>query len=390
MVGVDAGRVDDHEQDVLILLQYYDEYKPAFATRERCEKIIGDFKGKARAANKQTIRTQAHPDWRELMYSSIKASRGVDPRTVYDLAIGTTVANGLAARERGRTEKLRAARKVAWEDQQREKQKRETSLGERQTDSKAKDVAHEREVIEKPWRHTAPQTVLVTVPPGGISGQVLTVTLANGSTIYPTVPPDCPPGQQFSAPAVTTKPEIRSLGGGYRVTVDSGRNPYAVQTELVAEPLNPNHPAMPHIDMWHSPQFNPAPRGGLAESEYQDRYLGYWRSNNIPGLGQGSSGGERDNQWLTEINDQNYFARLPESRKEPQGASWGAETGSKRGELGRILRGANGTMAGPHAESLLDDVQMINAQADAKLNFKNRPSMLFGQKQGRGLEVLKR
>jgi hypothetical protein len=72
------------------------------------------------------------------------------------------------------------------------------------------------------------------------------------------------------------------------------------------------------------------------------------------GLGIGSSMGTRDSQWLEEINDQNYFARLPESKKEPTRAGKaGVETNSKRGELNRILLGNYGTSSGPHAESLL-------------------------------------
>ena len=155
----------------------------------------------------------------------------------------------------------------------------------------------EQDMLERPWRHYQPDTISVTVPPDGYPGKRLTVKLPNGVTVHPVVPDNCPPGQTFSTAAAPLAPDVRSVGGGHRVMVDTGREPFAKQFELLTEPLNPAHPSMPHVDRWHEPQYNPSKPGGAAESEYSDRYLGFWRED-------------------TELNKGNFFARLPESKKD--------------------------------------------------------------------------
>ena len=45
---------------------------------------------------------------------------------------------------------------------------------------------------------TAPSTMTITVPPGVVSGQVLTVTMPNGQVVNVQVPPGCAPGSQFT------------------------------------------------------------------------------------------------------------------------------------------------------------------------------------------------
>ena len=44
----------------------------------------------------------------------------------------------------------------------------------------------------------APTSMTITVPPGVVSGQVLTVTMPNGQVVNVQVPPGCPPGSQFT------------------------------------------------------------------------------------------------------------------------------------------------------------------------------------------------
>jgi hypothetical protein len=392
----DPASARDIEQDVLVLLEYYRQHKPAFANRPKCLKVIASFQAKSKRGQHQVVRTAAEPNWRDKMYETIAAQRGVDPRQCWDASIGSTVATAVAERERGRTQRLAEQRRSAWVDAVEAKKAQERPLAARQAKAQGEAATQEAEAIEKPWRHTAPQTVAVTVPPDGYAGQRLTVRLPNGTLFYPVVPPNCPPGQTFAAPSMPPQPDIRAKGGGYRVMVDLGRDPYARQTELVMDAYQPAHPGMPHIDYWSEPQHNVAPRGGLAESEYQDRYLGFWRSDDLPGLGAKSSGGTRDNQWLREISKANYFARLPESRKEPEGARSGVETGSKRAELARTLAGNHGTSAGPHADELLGDVQTQNSILDDAQTFRGRPSSLLAQRQPEGggvrsrLRVLRR
>ncbi|MED6306090.1 MAG: hypothetical protein VX898_04095 [Candidatus Thermoplasmatota archaeon] len=45
---------------------------------------------------------------------------------------------------------------------------------------------------------SAPATMTITVPPGVIAGQVLTVTMPNGQVVNVQVPPGCSPGSQFT------------------------------------------------------------------------------------------------------------------------------------------------------------------------------------------------
>jgi len=44
----------------------------------------------------------------------------------------------------------------------------------------------------------APTSMTITVPPGVVSGQVLTVTMPNGQVVNVQVPPGCAPGSQFT------------------------------------------------------------------------------------------------------------------------------------------------------------------------------------------------
>ena len=44
----------------------------------------------------------------------------------------------------------------------------------------------------------APTSMTITVPPGVVSGQVLTVTMPNGQVVNVQVPPGCMPGSQFT------------------------------------------------------------------------------------------------------------------------------------------------------------------------------------------------
>jgi hypothetical protein len=44
----------------------------------------------------------------------------------------------------------------------------------------------------------APSTMTITVPPGVVSGQVLTVTMPNGQVVNVEVPPGCSSGSQFT------------------------------------------------------------------------------------------------------------------------------------------------------------------------------------------------
>ena len=44
----------------------------------------------------------------------------------------------------------------------------------------------------------APASMTITVPPGVVSGQVLTVTMPNGQVVNVQVPPGCAPGSQFT------------------------------------------------------------------------------------------------------------------------------------------------------------------------------------------------
>tara|TARA_B100000586_G_C19971455_1_gene367959 strand:- start:173 stop:793 length:621 start_codon:yes stop_codon:yes gene_type:complete len=41
-------------------------------------------------------------------------------------------------------------------------------------------------------------SMTITVPPGVVAGQVLTVTMPNGQVVNVQVPPSCPPGSQFT------------------------------------------------------------------------------------------------------------------------------------------------------------------------------------------------
>ena len=49
-----------------------------------------------------------------------------------------------------------------------------------------------------PQPAVAPSTMTITVPPGVVSGQVLTVTMPNGQVVNVAVPPGCSSGSQFT------------------------------------------------------------------------------------------------------------------------------------------------------------------------------------------------
>ncbi len=49
-----------------------------------------------------------------------------------------------------------------------------------------------------PQPAAAPSTMTITVPPGVVSGQVLTVTMPNGQVVNVEVPPSCSSGSQFT------------------------------------------------------------------------------------------------------------------------------------------------------------------------------------------------
>ena len=368
----------------MVLLEYYREHKPDLATEQKCLGVINTFQKKAAATAKASINSIG-PSWRSLMYDSIAQRSGVDPREHYDLTIAGAVATKATSRQRQRTEAAVATRRLAWEDGDRQQRERELPLDERRQRVASHAADEERDLLSKPWRREHPQTINVTVPPDGFPGKRLTIKLPNGTTVYPVVPENCPPGQTFSTAAVPPKPDIASIGGGHRVMVDSGREPYAKQFEVLSETLNPAHPSMPHIDHWQEPQYNPTKPGGAAESEYADRYLGFWRED-------------------TELNDGAFFARMPESRVDqpwpekrfpeqdfffkeiPKSAHpLQAEHGSKRAEMRRYLGGNHGTLQGPHAEMLLQDSINANRAADEKTLFKNRRStMLSGQAKAKG------
>ena len=59
--------------DVAILIEFYREREPNFANQQKVNRILRAYRKKASKAN-QTAQ------WRELMYSSIAAQRGEDPR----------------------------------------------------------------------------------------------------------------------------------------------------------------------------------------------------------------------------------------------------------------------------------------------------------------------
>ena len=121
--------------------------------------------------------------------------------------------------------------------------------------------------------------------------------------------------------------------------MDSGRNPYATNLELVQEILDPAHPTLPHADYWQSPQFNKAI---TAESEYADRYLGYWNGNDPASkeLAEGS------------------FAKLP--------------LDGQQFEQRRILSQSHGTMQGPHGDILLDELGVQQREEEQANKFQGR------------------
>ena len=45
---------------------------------------------------------------------------------------------------------------------------------------------------------SAAASMTITVPPGVVSGQVLTVTMPSGQVVNVQVPPGCAPGSQFT------------------------------------------------------------------------------------------------------------------------------------------------------------------------------------------------
>ena len=66
----------DEAIDRRIILHYYEDQEPDFATDEKVDKVFKSFKKKARKAGGEA-------DWREMMYAAFTEQRGVDPRDFY-------------------------------------------------------------------------------------------------------------------------------------------------------------------------------------------------------------------------------------------------------------------------------------------------------------------
>ena len=70
-----------------ILLAFYSEFEPSYATPPKVEKVLRTYQRKGEKARKVATKaaeedgsTAEIVEWRELMYSAITKQRGTDPR----------------------------------------------------------------------------------------------------------------------------------------------------------------------------------------------------------------------------------------------------------------------------------------------------------------------